>query len=696
MALNHKEIIEQVTSDWEADRDNRQDALSDLKFRAGDQWPAAERSRREAAGRPVLTVNRMGQFISQVSGNLRQSHPAIIPVPVDGGSDKNLTEIYTGLVRQIEYLSGASAAYAWGAECSIACGIGHWRVDTQYSSNDGFDQDICIKRIMDPLSVIWDAGSTELDRSDAWHCTVTEMIPMSEYKRRFKKKDGDKAPTDFPTQSQDLGSLYWGDEDQVRIASVWRREVVKKTLGITQQGQVFDLTKLPPVAVQSMGIVRTREVEGYKVKHQVMDGNDFLSDDQDWAGCYIPIVPCIGQEIAFDGKVIRHGIIRWAKDPQRLYNYFRSAAAESIGLAPKAPWLVPLNLIKGLEPYWKAANTANLPYLPYNPDVQAPLLKPERTQPATPPASMWQEAEIAENDMKSTTGVYDSALGQRSNETSGVAIERRQQQTDNASFVYFDNFGHAMRRTGTILVDLIPKIYDGERVLRILGSDMEESFVPINQTVMTMHGPAIVNDISAGKFDVRIKTGPSYVNARQQAKEELGQIIQADPSLMQIIGDLYFEAQDFAGAEKLAERMKKAIPPQLTQEGPQGPDPAQQQAQQAQMAALQVQLAEAQAKVKKLEAEAFDKEQSGIGKQIDNAERTASLQQYGPEPPAHVQRQEDRMHDMEKTNVGHAVKLTEAERSRRFNLMESERGRQFSREERKDMARQQPKQKERA
>lgn len=692
MPLKHKEIIEQVTSDWEADRDNRQDALSDLKFRAGDQWPDAVRQQREASGRPVLTINRMGQFISQVSGNLRQSHPSIIPVPVDGGADKNLTEIYTGLVRQIEYLSAASSAYAWGAESAIACGIGHWRVDTQYSSDDAFDQDIMIKRIMDPLSVIWDAGASEIDRSDAWHCTVTELIPMSEYKRRFKKKASDKSPSDFPTIPEDTGSLYWGDEDKVRIASFWRREIVKKTLGITPEGKVFDLTEMPPVAAQSLGIMRQREVDGYKIKHQVMDGNDFLTEDEEWAGCYIPIVPCIGQEIALDGKVLRHGIIRWAKDPQRLYNYFRSAAAEAIGLAPKAPWLTPLNTIKGLENYWKAANTANLPYLPYNPDPAAPLVKPERMQPAAPPASMWQEAEIAENDMKSTTGVYDSALGQRSNETSGVAIEARQQQTDNSSFVYFDNFNHAIRRTGTILVDLIPKIYDGERQLRILGSDMEENFVPINKTVQTIFGPVIVNDISAGKFDVRIKTGPSYVNARQQAREELGRILENSPELMNIIGDLYFEAQDFPMAEKLAERMKKAIPPQLTQEGPaqpQQPDPMQQ-------AAMQAQMAELEAKVKKMEAEAFDKEQSGIGKQIDNAAKAASLDQYGPEPPAHVQRQEDRMHDMEKTNVGHAVKLTEAERSRRFNLMESERGREFSREERKDMARMQPKQKARA
>lgn len=684
MALNHQELLELVEADWESDRDNRNDSLSDLKFIGGDQWPDAVRQARQAEGRPVLTINRMNQFVAQVSGNLRQSYPSIIPVPVDGGSDKNLTDIYAGLVRQIEYLSSAGSAYAWGAQCSISCGIGHWRVDTEYSDNDGFDQDIAIKRIMDPLSVIWDAGATEIDRSDAFHCAVTEMIPQSEYKRRFPKAD--KSPTDFPTHPQDVGSLYWGDEDKVRIASYWHREPVKKTLGITQEGRVFDLTKLPDVAIQSLGITRTRNVDGYKIKHRVMDGNDFLSDDEDWAGCYIPIVPCIGNEIAFDAKVVRHGIIRWAKDPQRLYNYFRSAAAEAIGLAPKAPWLTPMSMIEGVEAYWARANTANMPYLPYKPDPKFPTLRPERMQPAAVQAAFWQEAEIAEGDMKSTTGVFDAALGNTSNETSGVAIERRQQQTDNSSFVYFDNFNFAIRRTGQILVDLIPKIYDGERVVRILGTDEQESFVPINKSEMTLDGPVLVNDLSAGKFDVRIKTGPSYVNARTQAREELGRILENSPELMNIIGDLYFEAQDFPMAEKLAERMKKAIPPQLTQEGPpqpQGPDPAQQ-------AAMQAQLQELEAKIEKMRAEAEDKRQSAIGKEIDNAAKVATINQYGVEPPQHVQKDADRQHDMGKTREGHAFNANEAERGRQHTMTEAERGRQFSRQERQESQAQQP------
>lgn len=684
MPLTHRECIQQVEHDWDSDRDNRADALNDLKFIAGDQWPEAVRKMREAEGRPIITVNRMSQFVAQVAGNLRQSYPSIVPVPVDGGSDRVLTDIYAGLVRQIEYLSAAGSAYAWGAQCAISCGIGHWRIDTEYSSNDGFDQDICIKRIMDPLAVVWDAGATEIDRSDAWHCTVTEMIPMSEFKRRFPKANRD--PADFPVDPEDVGNLYWGDDDKVRIASYWHRETVKKTLGVTQQGQVFDLTELSDIAIQSLGITRTREVDGYKILHRVMDGRDFLSDDQEWAGCYIPIIPCIGNEIAFDGKVVRHGIVRWAKDPQRLYNYFRTAAAEAIGLAPKAPWLTPMGTIEGLENIWARANTASLPYLPYKIDPQYPQAEPKRIDPPALPAAMWQEAEIAEGDMKATTGVYDAALGNKSNETSGVAIQQRQQQTDNSSFVYFDNFNHSIRRTGQILVDLIPKIYDGERVIRILGSDEQEAFVPINKSEMTADGPVLVNDLSAGKFDVRIKTGPSYVNARQQAKDELGRILENSPELMNIIGDLYFENQDFPGAEKLAERMKKAIPPQLTQEGP----PQQQQPDPMQQAAMQAQLAELEAKINKMKAEAYDKQQAGISKEIDNQAKAASLAEFGPEPPQHVQRMQDQQFQREEAREGRFAQAMEAERGRQHSFSEAERGRQFSREERRETQANQP------
>ncbi len=603
MPLEHKEIVERFTFDWNNDRDNRDDALDDLKFMAGDQWDDDARQRRELEFKPVITVNRMGSFVRQVSGDLRQSAPAIDPIPVDGNTDEVLAEIYGGLIRQIEYRSGAAAVYAHGTEMSIACGIGHWRVDTGFIDDAVFDQEIKLKRIVDPLSVIWDGAAVELDRSDAMHCFVTELMPT----KMFNEKFPEAAQADFPSGiSHSQSSLYWRNSDVTRIAEYWRLEPVKKTLGLTQDGATIDLTDMEDDQVRFLGVTRTREVDSHKIVHQMISGNDFLTEEKEWAGRFIPIVPVIGNEIPLDGKCIRHGLIRWAKDPQRLYNYWRSAAAEVIGSSPKAPWLGTTAMFKGKENFWNKANTSTLPYLPYNIDPEAPTARPERQQPPTPPAAMWTEAQVAQDDMKATTNIFDDSQGVEGNAKSGRAIIARQNQGAIGSFVYFDNFNHAIRRTGEILVDLIPKIYDGERTVRILGKDETESFAQINKTVLTNDGEEImVNDLSTARFDVRIKTGPSYASAKLEAREQLTEMVQANPNLWSVIGDLIVETMDFPGSDKIAERLKKTMDPAIVgdEDEPQPVDPIAEAAQRINMALAELEVEKAEAEVEKIEAQ---------------------------------------------------------------------------------------------
>lgn len=677
MALEHKEALERIEEDYRSDRDNRDDGLSDLKFLAGDQWNPTVKAMREAAGLPVLTVNRMGQFTRQVSGNLRQSYPAIIPVPVDGGTDKNLTDIYAGIVRQIEYRSNGGSCYSWGAECAISCGIGHWKVVTDYRDADSFDQEIMIRRIMDPFAVLWDGNATALDRCDAEHVTETEIMTQAAYKKKWPKQK-DRNPSDVPLMPLVGSTLYWRSGDLVRVSTHWFKTPKKKRLGMTEQGQVFDVTKWSHNAKYATGIVRERVVDSYTIHAQSMDGQDWLEDPQEWAGSYFPIIPCIGSEIPLDGTVIRHGIIRWAKDPQRLYNYWRSYAAEMMGMQPKAPWLLTAAMIKGHKQAWQNANRVNHPFLLFNNDPDFPGRKPERMAPPPPAVAFDNEARISDDEMKATTGVYDASLGNRSNETSGVAIENRQQQTDNGAFVYFDNFNISVCRTGTVLVDLIPKVMDSSQVIRILGSDAKEAFVPINQTVQTVTGPQIVNDLSAGKFDVRIKVGPSYVNARAQARDELGKIITADPNLMNVFGDIYFEQQDYAGADKLAERMARVIPANVRGEE----DPNEQGQAQAQQAQMQVALDEANAKIRKLEAEATLTSEKAEGQALDNAEREENLKLFGPTPPTHVQDGIKHSRQREDAEEAHARQRQGEMENQFHSSQEAERGRQFSREER--------------
>lgn len=562
--LTHREVLELFDDDWRADGDNRNDAIEDLKFKAGDQWDDSTRKARQTAGRPCLTINRMPQFVQQIANDIRQARPAINTLPVDDNTDKALADIYDGLIRQIEYRSKAHIAYAHAAEDAISCGIGHWRVETAYTDDTVFEQEIRIRQVLDPLSVIWAGESVEIDRSDARRCYVTDMVTKEEWKKRFKKFK--PSGTDFPSSEHESGDgVYWRDGDKVRIAEYWYMKPYQGKLVMTQDGAVVDVTDMSEDMVRFLNPVRERDVERFKVYRQLVDGDDFLGDPQEWAGKYIPIVPVIGSQVAYDGQTKRFGMIRWAKDPQRLYNIWRSAAAEVIGKSPKAPWLVTFNHVKGLEGYWNNANRSDLPYLPYNPDENSPTLKPERQDPPTAPSAMWQEAAVASDDMKSTTGIYDAALGAKSNETSGKAILARDRQGDTANMHYADNFKASLQRTGEILVDLIPRIYDSDRIVRILGPQGDEAFVPINHAGVSVDGePILINDLSHGRFDVRVEMGASYTTARAEARELTIEALQSNPALWGVIGDLVFKNSDAEGADEIAERLRKTIPPEIT------------------------------------------------------------------------------------------------------------------------------------
>lgn len=567
MRDEHKDALLRFEQYTNADRHNIEDALDDLRHVAGDQWDDKVRKLREAAGQPVLTINKSLQFLNQVAGDMMQSSPAIDIVGADDQQDPIYAAIMGGLIRQIEYQSDATSVYNWAAKCQIACGIGHWQVLTEYADDTTFDQDVRIRKISDPLAVTWDDGAVEMDRSDAMECFVSEEMSEQAFKRTFREKS---LPPAFPDYSGGQPSVSWAEGGKsVRIASHWRRVKQKKRIGLRADGKVIEVGDLPPEAWAEHGVTKVREVETYKITHRRMSGDDYLEDEQDWAGKYIPVVPVIGNELVVGGKVVRFGIIRHVKDPQRLYNYFRSAAAEVVALQPKVPYLVPFHSVEGLEAIWSKANSANLPYLPYKVDPAMPGLRPTREVPPQPSAGMQEEARIAENDMYGTTGIYPTSLGQKSNEASGRAILARERQSDTGTYVFPHNFKTAIKRTAEILIDLVPRVYDSARTVRVVGDDGMESLAKIN---MIERDPVtgqqrIVNDLSAARFDVRIKTGTSYATAREKAHDAMNALLQANPALLQVIGDLYFESMDFPDAQKLAARIKKTMPAELVGEG---------------------------------------------------------------------------------------------------------------------------------
>lgn len=634
----------------DAESDNREAALEDLEFMAGHQWPEEIRRERHEDNRPVLTINRMPQFVNQVIGDLRQNHPAIKVRPADDVADDKTAEVFTGLIRHIEAASDASVAYVTAAASAAQCGIGHFRVVTEYSGDDTFDQDIRIQRIADPFAVSWDPQAVEPTRKDARYCFVEESLDIETFRARYPDASLSGWDIQSPTHSN-YGYLGdWLRHETIRLAEYWTKEPEQRTLALLDDGRTIDITEMDDMdgvyhdeEGNPLPVARTRKVYRDKVEMRLINGAEVLEGPFTWPGRYIPIVPVLGEEVHIGRRTARYGVVRHAKDAQRMYNFQRSAQTEYIALQPKAPFLVTAANIAGYENIWKQANTRNVPYLPYKPDKDNRGVLPQRSTPPMSSQAMHQEIMLAAEDMKATTGIFDAALGSRSNETSGKAILARQRESDTSTYGYADNLSRAMRHAGNMLINIIPKVYDAERQVRILNEDESSETVAINQTVMLENGTtAKVNDLSLGKYDVFVTTGPSYGTKRAEAADGILALVQAVPDSAKLILDILARNLDWPGADEIAERFRKTLPPGLAEpkEGeepqePQQPTP-EQMAAEAEAEAAQREQGRKDAKTA---AEVAETEADTEGKQLDNMAKAIQLAMQNGEIEAVIEQQ---------------------------------------------------------
>lgn len=563
-----KEARERCDEAYRHERENFDEGKDDLKFAAGEQWDDAAKAIRE--NRPTLVVNRTGQFRRQIIGDIRLNTPVIKVRPVDGKADKNLANTLTGLIRNIEYASDADSAYITAVDTAATCGYGNFRITTEYSSDDAFDLDIRIRRITNPFAVLWDPAAQEHSREDAkWAFVVTHMT-LKDFQATYPKA----ATTDFDADDIDDGIKDWWKPDSVRVAEYWRKEPITRVLAQLADGSVSDVTGIPPEAYATapVEIVKTRTVKSHKVVQYLLSGSEVLEGPTPWPGRHIPVIPVWGEEIHIGDRTVRHGVIRFAKDPQRMLNYYRSAEAELVALTPKAPYILTPDQIAGQEGTWQQANSANLPYLLYN--QTGATQRPTREPPPQPNTAAIAGAAAVADDLYAVTGIYKPSLGdQTSPESSGKAILARQREGDVGSFVYVDNLSKAIAYAGRQLVDLIPRIYDTERVVRVLGEDGETEIVKLNERVATPAGEVVQNDITIGEYDVVVETGPSFSTRRQESAESMLQFVQAVPQAGQVIGDLIAKNMDWPGAEAIAARLKKILPPGIADPDPGEPPP---------------------------------------------------------------------------------------------------------------------------
>ena len=562
-----------------AEGDNRAEALDDLEFLKGNQWPEKQRRQRESEGRPCLTINKLPTFLQQVTNDQRQNQASIKVSPVSESADSDTAEIIQGMIRHIEYDSAASVAYDTAVNSAAAIGFGYFRLITEYEDEGSFDQVIKFKRIRNSFTVSMDPASTEPDGSDQQWCIVSEKMTKTEFKARYP--DAQTTIQGFDNRSVGNGdNQEWIWEDMVRVAEYYRIEFETATLYQLMDGSVT--WDKPQDETQ---IKNKRESVKRKVMWYKMTPLEILEEVE--IKCkWIPVFPVYGTEIDIDGKVYRAGLIRNAKDPAMMYNFWMTSATEEVSLRPKTPYIGAEGQFEGHESKWRQANNRSYPYLEYKPtSVDGQLAPPpSRQQMVDVPVGVLTMASHAADNVKQTTGLFDSSLGAAGNATSGKQELAQQKQGNVANFHYTDNLNITLRHAGKCLINMIPNYYDAQRVVQIRGEDGTSEHAEINKWDEVAQ--RFINDVTVGKYDVAVSVGPSYATMRAEAADAMVQFGQSWPKLMDIAGDKVVKAMNWPGAEAIAERIERTIPdnikldPKDPNAKPQIPPEAQQQIQQ--------------------------------------------------------------------------------------------------------------------
>ena len=629
---DHSEALELFAQIGQDEAHNRDQYLQATRFFNGDQWPDMLRRQRETdpdGARPCLTINVLPHYVKQVTNEMRRNRPSIRVLPVDDGADIKTAKVLQGLIRHIENRSDADVVYSTGGRTATIGGLGYWRINSRYLDEEYGYQELCLERILNPMTVYMARCDCPAG-SDATDVFVSEMITKREYRRVY----GKDAPASMPAQG--LGDDVWLDDDYVRVAEWYHIDVTEHKTVVLTNGRRMKQADAKAAQERGIALDVNRDdgppIRERKVRWKKLNGVEILKD-QDIDGRYIPIVRVIGQETDIQGKRYYSGMVKDAMDPQRMRNYWRSCETEMIALAPKAPFIGAAGAFDGFESRWAVANQKNIPYLEYNPiDVNGTAIQAPMRQPmAAIPTAMAQAAANADIDIKAATGIFGAALGEPTAEKSGRAIIERKAESDISTYDYIDNLGISIRHTGRILVDLIPYTYDTPRIQRILGDDGAPSMVQLMPGMgkasaeSNEDGIEGIYDPGVGRYDVEISVGPSYETKRQQAAESMAQILQGNPGLWQAAGDLFAKNLDWPGADELAERLKKMVPPQLRDEDDQA-QPQENPQQTAMIQQLDQTIQQMSAHVEELEQAAQSKQADAL--KASNEAKKLEIEEY--------------------------------------------------------------------
>lgn len=582
----HQKARERYNDAADAFREQRARMVEDLEFSnpaCPKQWTDEAKRIRESGpegARPCLTLDRTNQYIAQVVNDARQNKPGPVFMPSSGGARLEVARALDGIARHIEYQSRAQIAYDTAVEHAARVGLGWIRILPEVCNEELNHQEIRIKRVHDPLSIVCDPDWSEPDGSDIQYGFVETLMSEGAFKRKWPKA---KATNWEPAES----AGGWRSEDEVRVCEYFdlvkkkeNRLIIQTAEGVKQTLSEDDYWNKAKELGYQPQFVGNYEATVRSVKWRKMSGVEIL-EETDFPSIYIPLVPVIGYELWIEGKRYLCGMTRRMMEAQRAYNYERSAWVEWVALQPKSPVFAPADAVAGHEGEWDRMNRTNLAYLPYNhlDDDGNPLPAPTRLQPPSAPAVFGQGAQLANDDIQSSIGMFNSSLGAKSNEQSGRAITARQREGDTANFHYIDNLSRSIEHTWRIVLDMIPRLYDEPREARILGEDGSVKPVIIDPSGEAYSerpdGQTTIN-LGTGIYDVRVKAGPAYTTLRQEASENLTAMMQGNPEIAAVVAPIWARMQDWPEADKLSKALLAMAPPQvqsaLNEEGREDPE----------------------------------------------------------------------------------------------------------------------------
>lgn len=556
------------TASLSYDAHDRDEAMKDVDFISGDQWDANSKKIRETLKRPILTWNRLHSFVQQVVNDGRQNKPAIRCTPGDD-TPKATSDMFQGRIRQIEYESDAEIAYDQSRDQQVSCGRGFYRITTEWCKPPKWKQRIRIESIENQFSVTYDPLAKRYDRDDAEYLFVDTLMSKTAFKRKFPKAKASQS--DFFAGSDNPAPEWFNagpNEDSVRICEYWLKEYTEKTLCQLANGDSCWLEDCPEGA---MVINRRTEME-CKIFQYVIDGCEILAKTE-WIGSCFPIVPVWGRQETVRGKRRHISLVRYAHDAQKLVNLYVSNIAEQVALMPKSPYVGYEGVFDNHEEEWEEVNNIPKAYLQVTPVfINGVLLPPPERNTAEPPIqALSMGLGQAVDALKAACGIYDASLGAAPPDASGLAIQRRNTESDLGNFHFSDNEARSRKYAGRIIIELVKKLEADEDATTIRNEDGKTHRVELGKPTKHVDGSMVVHNVGEADIEPHIFSGPSYTSARQEAATIFGNLANSDKNFMQIAGDKLFRVMDVPGAEEIADRYAKMLPAQLQNPG----DPSQ-------------------------------------------------------------------------------------------------------------------------